>query len=90
MTDEGALPKSVEAAVRLLMTMAPSEERTRIAGMAYEDLEYRHLGLAMSIRNNLAVETQSIAVRSMWHQQPGRLVRVHYRSVLAAPARRCT
>ena len=84
----GAFPKSVDAAVRLLMTMVPSDERARIAGMAYEDFEYLHLGLAMWIRNNLAVETQSIAARSMWHQQPGRRVRVHYRSVLAAPARR--
>ena len=55
MTRSERFPETVDAVVRLLMSMVPEEERARIATMGQEDLVQLHFGLGMWIRNNLGL-----------------------------------
>jgi len=46
-------PTTVDAAVRLLMSLVEEAEKTKIAAMCDEDLYRLHFGLGVWIRNNM-------------------------------------
>ena len=50
-----ALPKTVEDAVRVLLTLMPETEQAKVAQVREEDLEHLHLGMGIWIRNNLGL-----------------------------------
>lgn len=53
MDGSDGFPETVDAAVRLLITMVPKAEQARIAAMARDELVVLHFGLGLWIRNNL-------------------------------------
>ncbi len=50
---ENSFPTTVDAAVRLLMSMVDESEQVKIAAMNVDDLSSLHFGLGMWIRNNM-------------------------------------
>lgn len=46
-------PTTVDAAVRLLMSMVDESEQAKIAAMNVDDISSLHFGLGMWIRNNM-------------------------------------
>ena len=50
---ENSFPTTVDAAVRLLMTMVDESEQAKIAAINVDDIYSLHFGLGMWIRNNM-------------------------------------
>jgi hypothetical protein len=56
MTDhQDAFPTSVEAAVRLLQSVIPENEQSKLACMMQDELMSLHFGLGQWVRNNLGL-----------------------------------
>jgi hypothetical protein len=49
------LPKTVDDAVTVLLTLMPDIEQAKVAQVREEDLERLHLGMGIWIRNNLGL-----------------------------------
>ena len=53
--DQETFPITVEAAVRLLLSLIPESEQSRLATMAQDEMISLHLGLGQWVRNHLGL-----------------------------------